>query len=44
MMGITAEELEAYTPLPETIAVTFTMLYYVRRIIRRGPGRFRLRR
>src|SRR5215468_574292 len=30
MMGISAEELEAYAPLPETISVTFTMLYYVR--------------
>ena len=40
MMGITAEELEAYAPLPETIAVTFTMLYYVRRSYEEGLAVF----
>ncbi len=40
MMGITAEELENYTPLPETIAVTFTMLYYVRRTYEEGLAVF----
>ena len=40
MMGITAEELERYTPLPETIAVTFTMLYYVRRTYEEGLAVF----
>jgi pyrroloquinoline quinone (PQQ) biosynthesis protein C len=40
MMGITAEELEAYTPLPETISVTFTMLYYVRRSYEEGLAVF----
>jgi pyrroloquinoline quinone (PQQ) biosynthesis protein C len=40
MMGITAEELDAYTPLPETISVTFTMLYYVRRSYEEGLAVF----
>ena len=40
MMGITAEEIEQYQPLPETIAVTFTMLYYVRRSYEEGLAVF----
>lgn len=40
MMGITAEELEQYQPLPETISVTFTMLYYVRRSYEEGLAVF----
>lgn len=40
MLGITAEELNRYTPLPETIAVTFTMLYYVRRSYEEGLAVF----
>jgi pyrroloquinoline quinone (PQQ) biosynthesis protein C len=40
MMGITAAELEQYTPLPETVAVTFTMLYYVRRSYEEGLAVF----
>jgi pyrroloquinoline quinone (PQQ) biosynthesis protein C len=40
MMGIMAEELASYTPLPETIAVTFTMLYYVRRNYEEGLAVF----
>src|ERR1041384_5944687 len=40
MLGITAEELEAYVPLPETIGVTFTMLYYVRRSYEEGLAVF----
>jgi pyrroloquinoline quinone (PQQ) biosynthesis protein C len=40
MLGITAEELNAYVPLPETIAVTFTMLYYVRRSYEEGLAVF----
>jgi pyrroloquinoline quinone (PQQ) biosynthesis protein C len=40
LLGITAEELEAYVPLPETIAVTFTMLYYVRRSYEEGLAVF----
>jgi pyrroloquinoline quinone (PQQ) biosynthesis protein C len=39
-LGITSEELEAYVPLPETIAVTFTMLYYVRRSYEEGLAVF----
>jgi pyrroloquinoline quinone (PQQ) biosynthesis protein C len=39
-LGITAEEVESYTPLPETIAVTFTMLYYVRRSYEEGLAVF----
>ncbi|HUI24850.1 MAG TPA: iron-containing redox enzyme family protein [Candidatus Kryptonia bacterium] len=39
-LGIGAEELEAYVPLPETIAVTFTMLYYVRRSYEEGLAVF----
>lgn len=40
MLAITAEELERYEPLPETIAVTFTMLYYVRRSYDEGLAVF----
>ena len=40
MMGITAAELESYTPMPETIAVTFSMLYYVRRSYEEGLAVF----
>lgn len=40
MMGISAAELEAYTPMPETVAVTFTMLYYVRRSYEEGLAVF----
>lgn len=40
MLGITADELEQYTPMPETIAVTFTMLYYVRRSYEEGLAVF----
>ncbi len=39
-LGITPEELESYTPLPETIAVTGTMLYYVRRSYDEGLAVF----
>lgn len=39
-LGISAAELEAYVPLPETIAVTFTMLYYVRRSYEEGLAVF----
>ncbi len=39
-LGITAEELEAYVPLPETIATTCTMLYYVRRSYEEGLAVF----
>lgn len=40
MLGIGAEELSRYVPLPETIAVTFTMLYYVRRSYEEGLAVF----
>ena len=40
MLGITADELQSYVPLPETIAVTFTMLYYVRRSYEEGLAVF----
>lgn len=39
-LGITADELQAYVPLPETIGVTFTMLYYVRRSYEEGLAVF----
>jgi pyrroloquinoline quinone (PQQ) biosynthesis protein C len=39
-LGISAEELEAYVPLPETIATVFTMLYYVRRSYEEGLAVF----
>ena len=39
-LGITADALESYVPLPETIAVTFTMLYYVRRSYEEGLAVF----
>ena len=40
MMGINAAELDQYQPLPETISVTFTMLYYVRRSYEEGLAVF----
>jgi pyrroloquinoline quinone (PQQ) biosynthesis protein C len=39
-LGIRDEDLETYQPLPETIAVTFTMLYYVRRSYEEGLAVF----
>src|SRR5437870_7261925 len=30
-LGLTDDDVRAYRPLPETIAMTFTMLYYIRR-------------
>ena len=39
-LGIGAEELESYVPLAETIGVTFTMLYYVRRSYEEGLAVF----
>jgi len=40
MLGIADDDLERYVPLPETIAVTFTMLYYVRRSYEEGLAVF----
>jgi len=39
-LGISAEELHNYVPLPETIATTFTMLYYIRRSYEEGLAVF----
>ncbi|MFM7143900.1 MAG: iron-containing redox enzyme family protein, partial [Alphaproteobacteria bacterium] len=39
-LDITDRELEAYVPLPETIGMTFTMLYYVRRSYEEGLAVF----
>lgn len=39
-LGIGDEELESYVPLPETIGMTFTMLYYVRRSYEEGLAVF----
>lgn len=39
-LGISPADLEAYVPLPETIGVTFTMLYYVRRSYEEGLAVF----
>lgn len=39
-LGISDRELEAYVPLPETIGMTFTMLYYVRRSYEEGLAVF----
>jgi pyrroloquinoline quinone (PQQ) biosynthesis protein C len=39
-LGISDEEIRAYVPLPETIAMTFTMLYYVRRSYEEGLAVF----
>jgi len=40
MMDITVDELEAYQPLPETISVTFGMLYHIRRSYEEGLAVF----
>ena len=39
-LGIGADEVRAYVPLAETIGVTFTMLYYVRRSYEEGLAVF----
>jgi pyrroloquinoline quinone (PQQ) biosynthesis protein C len=39
-LGLTDEDIQAYTPLPETIAVTFTMLYSIRRSYEEGLAVF----
>ncbi|MFN8642021.1 MAG: hypothetical protein U0802_10310 [Candidatus Binatia bacterium] len=39
-LGISADEVLGYVPLPETIGVTFTMLYYVRRSYEEGLAVF----
>jgi pyrroloquinoline quinone (PQQ) biosynthesis protein C len=35
-LGVTEDDVRAYTPLPETIATTFTRLFYVRRSYEEG--------
>lgn len=39
-LGITDGELEAYVPMPETIASVFTTLYYIRRSYEEGLAAF----
>jgi len=39
-LGLTDDDIRRYTPLPETIAMTFTMLYYVRRSYEEGLAVF----
>jgi pyrroloquinoline quinone (PQQ) biosynthesis protein C len=39
-LGLTDEDIRGYTPLPETVAMTFTMLYYVRRSYEEGLAVF----
>jgi len=40
MLGLDDDAIRNYTPLPETIAMTFTMLYYVRRSYEEGLAVF----
>ena len=39
-LGLTDADIRAYRPLPETIAMTFTMLYYIRRSYEEGLAVF----
>ncbi|MGH7893089.1 MAG: iron-containing redox enzyme family protein [Candidatus Binatia bacterium] len=39
-LGLTDDDIRSYTPLPETIAMTFTMLFYVRRSYEEGLAVF----
>ena len=39
-LGLTDEDIRRYTPLPETVAMTFTMLYYIRRSYEEGLAVF----
>ena len=39
-LGLTDDEIRGYVPLPETIAMTFTMLYYIRRSYEEGLAVF----
>ena len=39
-LGLTDDDIRTYSPLPETIAMTFTMLYYVRRSYEEGLAVF----
>ena len=39
-LGLTEEDVRRYRPLPETVAMTFTMLYYIRRSYEEGLAVF----
>lgn len=39
-LGLSDDDIRSYQPLPETIAMTFTMLYYVRRSYEEGLAVF----
>lgn len=39
-LGLTDDDIRAYVPVPDTIAMTFTMLYYVRRSYEEGLAVF----
>ena len=39
-LGLTDEGIRRYAPLPETVAMTFTMLYYIRRSYEEGLAVF----
>ncbi len=39
-LGLSDDDIRAYRPLPETIAMTFTMLYYIRRSYEEGLAVF----
>ena len=39
-LGLSDDDIRAYHPLPETIAMTFTMLYYIRRSYEEGLAVF----
>lgn len=39
-LGLRDDDIRGYTPLPDTIAMTFTMLYYVRRSYEEGLAVF----
>ncbi len=39
-LGLSDDDIRGYTPLPETVAMTFTMLYYVRRSYEEGLAVF----
>jgi pyrroloquinoline quinone (PQQ) biosynthesis protein C len=39
-LGLSDDDIRAYRPLPETVAMTFTMLYYVRRSYEEGLAVF----
>jgi pyrroloquinoline quinone (PQQ) biosynthesis protein C len=40
LLGLSDDDIRGYTPIPETVATTFTMLYYVRRSYEEGLAVF----